>query len=723
MTPSTITRSSPSLFQATPPVHCRGGSLSVTCLIVVAAVIAGCCQALPVQAQVQNWTNTSNSNAWFQVASNWSPPITPNPASHVDFGAPSAYKVWWNEATAAASPTVDSLTVAQGNVLFLNQTGSPLPALRINNGLTISSALTLRGLYLHSHAPAEITGSLTLDSMHAAGSRLTFEPFRHLTIDGSMHVSGANSSVTAWDSEIGDSGTGHVTITDGATWSNQVLSVGGRADATLDVSAGGRVFSTSAFISEYDGLNSSTVTVSGSGSQWNNSGFMDVSGVNFGSGNCSLNIAAGGLVSSRFGTIEDAYVSVTGSGSIWNLSDALVVGFGDRHNADLYIQDGGKVTVGGTTKIASEFNVWRGGRVHMSGSTSRFEFGQTSLSEFERIYATGGSLAGNLGNSGYTHVTDFTTSMSSNVNVDEVKVLNSGTLYGDGAIRFGLNNTASGEVETSAGDRMRFAGSGNTNAGEINNFGGQIRFAQGLYNSYGGMIAGRGQFIADGGWSNSGTMAFSAGLSDVLGDVYNDEGATIVTTGNATTTFHDDMYNGVAGEIRTALGSNTVFLGAVEGSGNFTGLGTVFMEGDLRPGNSPGSMSFGGDLVMGESASLLMELGGMNTGNFDQLFVAGDLFLNNNQLDVALWDGFTLATNMQFLIADVGGGLFGQFSGLGEGSLVGNFGGTDLFITYNGIGGNAGVGLFTSAVPEPSALALIGIAAVLGLAYRRRRRD
>ena len=77
---------------------------------------------------------------------------------------------------------------------------------------------------------------------------------------------------------------------------------------------------------------------------------------------------------------------------------------------------------------------------------------------------------------------------------------------------------------------------------------------------------------------------------------------------------------------------------------------------------------------------------------------------------------------MQFLFADVGGNMFGQFSGLGEGSLVGNFGGTDLFITYNGFDGNAGIGLFTSAVPEPSSLALFGVAAALSLARRRRRK-
>ncbi len=57
----------------------------------------------------------------------------------------------------------------------------------------------------------------------------------------------------------------------------------------------------------------------------------------------------------------------------------------------------------------------------------------------------------------------------------------------------------------------------------------------------------------------------------------------------------------------------------------------------------------------------------------------------------------------------------GMFSGLNEGSLVGNFGGQDLFITYNGFGGNRGVGLFT-AVPEPSggiAILLLGLGGTL----------
>lgn len=53
---------------------------------------------------------------------------------------------------------------------------------------------------------------------------------------------------------------------------------------------------------------------------------------------------------------------------------------------------------------------------------------------------------------------------------------------------------------------MRFAGSA-TNAGEINNFGGLYRFDGGVTNESSGFVSGRGQFIADGGWTNNGVKA------------------------------------------------------------------------------------------------------------------------------------------------------------------------------------------------------------------------
>jgi hypothetical protein len=41
----------------------------------------------------------------------------------------------------------------------------------------------------------------------------------------------------------------------------------------------------------------------------------------------------------------------------------------------------------------------------------------------------------------------------------------------------------------------------------------------------------------------------------------------------------------------------------VSGTGDFSGGGTVYNEGDLRPGHSPAAISFGGKLVLGSSSS------------------------------------------------------------------------------------------------------------------------
>jgi hypothetical protein len=328
-------------------------------------------------------------------------------------------------------------------------------------------------------------------------------------------------------------------------------------------------------------------------------------------------------------------------------------------------------------------------------------------------------MAGNLIHESYTHLGSLTGLRNPAVDVSEVSLLNSGILYGDGAVDTGVNNQSSGQLQLSTGERMRFGGTGNMNAGEINNFGGTILFAQDVTNSAAGFITGRGVFGADGGWTNEGVMAFSAGITDILGDVELVDGGSIITSGGATTTFYDDVvHNG--SEIRTAAGSQSVFFGSVSGSSNFTGLGTVFMEGDLRPGNSPGVLGFEGDLVLGAGADTFIELGGYLPGEFDQLRIDHDLVLNG-ALSVELYDGFQLASNDMFLIGDVGGLLFGRFDGLSEGDLVGNFGGMDLFITYSAGNGN-GVGLFTP-VPEPGALAFFTAGFVgVALFHRRRKR-
>ena len=165
--------------------------------------------------------------------------------------------------------------------------------------------------------------------------------------------------------------------------------------------------------------------------------------------------------------------------------------------------------------------------------------------------------------------------------------------------------------------------------------------------------------------------------------------------------------------------SAAVMFGSFSGSGGFTGSGNLFALGDLRPGNSPASVLMDGNLFLGSATDTFIELGGLNPGEFDQLLVTGDFNLAGD-LFVDLIGGYTLGFNQEFLIADVGGQLTGQFNGLGEGDLVGNFGGMDLFITY-GAGDGNDIGLFT-AVPEPSTAVFYGLMLIGIIGSRLRHR-
>jgi hypothetical protein len=155
-------------------------------------------------------------------------------------------------------------------------------------------------------------------------------------------------------------------------------------------------------------------------------------------------------------------------------------------------------------------------------------------------------------------------------------------------------------------------------------------------------------------------MNFS-GLANVVGDVTNNAGAKIISSGGGPTTFHDDVVNN--GEIRTAPGSFTVFFGSTNGSGSYTGTGTVDFEGDLKPGNSPAAVSFAGDVVFGPDATLEMEIGGIAAGTqHDQINVAGKLTLDGT-LKLSIINGFVPAAGQTFDLLNWGS-IAGAFTSL-----------------------------------------------------------
>lgn len=116
--------------------------------------------------------------------------------------------------------------------------------------------------------------------------------------------------------------------------------------------------------------------------------------------------------------------------------------------------------------------------------------------------------------------------------------------------------------------------------------------------------------------------------------------------------------------------------------------------GTIDPGSSPGVTEILGDLTI-NAGSLSIEIGGTDPGNsFDQLQILGSATLAGT-LHVSLLDDFEILAGTLFEILNITGTRSGEFEGLSEGSLVGNFG-EDLFITYLAGDGND-VALFTQA--------------------------
>jgi hypothetical protein len=151
---------------------------------------------------------------------------------------------------------------------------------------------------------------------------------------------------------------------------------------------------------------------------------------------------------------------------------------------------------------------------------------------------------------------------------------NTGLIHGDGAITFNLNNQSTGELRVESGNRIKFNGGG-SNFGRIDIQNGTLEFTSPLGNASGALIAGHGTLIfGNAGLTNNGNMAFSAGISDVFGDVHNSTGSAsqgITVSGNANVTFWDDVTNGTSASdptlFKVSSGSAATFFGTYSGNG------------------------------------------------------------------------------------------------------------------------------------------------------------
>ena len=264
-----------------------------------------------------------------------------------------------------------------------------------------------------------------------------------------------------------------------------------------------------------------------------------------------------------------------------------------------------------------------------------------------------------------------------------------------------------------------------TNEGELKNYGTLTNAGGSLVNDFGSTLTNE-----NGGTLTNQGMMSNAGTLSVHGTMYNREilsndntmfiwrGATLLNTGS----FKNEVTLNHLGTLDTTDGQFTNY-GTLNGSGSIKGSYTD--HGHTKPGNSAGVMTIDGDYLK-MAGSKEIELGGLFDGGGDKsltehdwLNVTGNVELAGT-LDVKLLGGFELHRGNVFNFLRVGGTLNGQYDGLDDGDLVGNFGGQDLFITYGGGDGND-VALFTNAVPEPTTVLIWSMLAGVGMTVRRRR--
>jgi hypothetical protein len=351
----------------------------------------------------------------------------------------------------------------------------------------------------------------------------------------------------------------------------------------------------------------------------------------------------------------------------WDNAASWRGGIAPRMIDDVVIAPENGLTVTGPSEEAAVASV----TVGATSGTATLSLSTGTIRTHSATINAGGRLTGNgtLATDTDLVINHGTIDLGGGLQVDGGPLENHGdVLGGTGSISATLNNEETGRVRADEGDRAVFTGIGNTNLGEIILLGGTVEFRNDLLNERmgadNGLISGRGTLFVDGGLTNDGVMNFSGGLTNVFGDVDNTASGGIVNAGGSTLTFFDDVVNN--GNIRTTIDSTIVFFGDFSGGGALAGGGTASFEGDLSPGNSAGLLSFGSNVELQDSSSLIIEVGGTGRGSeYDALDVEGTVSLDGT-LEVALADFgnglFQPRLGDEFLLIASDGGITGQFT-------------------------------------------------------------
>jgi autotransporter family porin len=490
------------------------------------------CLTKSANAATYDWSNTSGGT--FATAANWSPAGgPPNSNDTARFSLSNTYTV-----TLSGSATVNTLTQTQGDVTLNLSSATLFASNTLNNGMG-SSGLTSS---LHINTGSFFPGNFTVGGNAGSTSNLYLDTGLQTSVGSGLFYVGTSGTgnltlqngatlSTSFGAGLGinSSGVGTATVGAGSTWTNTntPLRVGSSGTGTLNILANGAVTAFGLEVGE--NLNSiGTVSMSGNLATFTTSGTANIGGTLAASpaASATLNIAAGATMNLNGTTNLRTNARVNVSGGRLNLSTVNVA------TGALVNWTGGTISFATAPTItASMLDTLLAG-THTLGANRTLAATAGTLTLTTPMTFTGGTinvpildLNANMNIGAFSTVSasdtvtlesgktvqlgDFATLGATNsiinnggtlqlegplANVTGFMANNAGFIRGTGRFTAGLNNGAGGTIRAEAGDDIIIDTVGPTNLGAIELAGGTVEYSKTLSNLAGGTISGRGVF-------------------------------------------------------------------------------------------------------------------------------------------------------------------------------------------------------------------------------------
>ncbi len=680
---------------------------------------------------------------------------------------------------ATNNSTTNALTLAGG--ISASSTGAKTLTVTGNGNTTISGAiangagtmnltktgtgtLTISGTNTYTGGTRANAGTTILSGSHTQSGTADFI---------SVNNVGAQNAVLKVASGAGTQGYTDINLAEAANARGAIYQQGGTFSAAAGI--GLRVGSGATSYGYYN-LSSGSLSIGGAkdtaiGYGNGATGVMDVTGGSV--------AASSWIVLGRNGGTASGLLNVTG-GSVTSNTNNIALNWGGTSGALSILKVGGGAGAAAVTGVSSATNYLDVSQSNVAGTTGVVNVlpnGTLTVAQVRASNAGSTALFNFNGGTLKATATNFGAAFMTNANVDAVTVYGGGGTIHNNGTNITISNVlgaASGSGVTSIS--VTDGGSGYIGAPMVKITGGTGNTATG----YAVMVddgTGNGTYKVDrivitspgtysvapttvtlnGGGATTGATigGITTGTNTVGGMTFTGSGTTTLSGvntygGNTTIDAGGTLALASTGSIANSaniIANGTFNVSAVtgfaigssqtlKGSGTITGATTV--NGTLAPGNSPGLLTFSGNLSLGSSSTSVFEINGADTGRgstYDAINAGGALSYGGTMSLV--FDAPITAGSFDLFLGAGGGALSSTSGTFGNVSVSGSFAQAftaPAVITGSGWTASSANWIYafdnatgelaiTSAVPEPSAFAaLAGLVGLAAVGARRRRR-